>query len=54
MSDLKAVKKHAAQHDLFNRIHSIASDEQFVRNVAERWFNNRFKVVGERGYPGVH
>ncbi|EKC99210.1 hypothetical protein A1Q2_06410 [Trichosporon asahii var. asahii CBS 8904] len=47
MSDLKAVKKHAAQHDLFNRIHSIASDEQFVRNVAERWFNNRFKVVAQ-------
>lgn len=47
MSDLKAVKKHAAQHDLFNRIHSVASDEQFVRIVAERWFNNRFKVVGE-------
>ncbi len=43
--EAKAIRKHAAQHDLFNRIHSIASDEGFVRQVAEKWYNGRFEVV---------
>lgn len=47
MNDAKAIKMHAAQHDLFNRIHSIAADERFVRTVAEVWFENRFEVLGE-------
>lgn len=47
MNAEKAVKKHAAQHDLFNRLHSIAADEDFVRHVAEEWFDERFEVVGE-------
>ncbi|WRT66636.1 uncharacterized protein IL334_003595 [Kwoniella shivajii] len=45
MSDIKAVRKYAAQHDLFNRLHSIAADESFVRDVAENWFDGRFEVV---------
>lgn len=47
MDHAKAVRRHAAQHDLFNRIHSIASDEHFVHKVAELWYNGRFLVVGE-------
>ncbi|WVQ77820.1 hypothetical protein IAR50_007511 [Cryptococcus sp. DSM 104548] len=45
MSDLRAVKKYAAQHDLFNRLHSIAADDVFVKNVANNWYNGRFEVV---------
>lgn len=47
MSDAKAIKKHAAQHDLFNRLHSIAADEKFVAKVAQTWFNGRFEVIGK-------
>ncbi|WVW84199.1 hypothetical protein I302_106229 [Kwoniella bestiolae CBS 10118] len=45
MSDLRAVKRYAAQHDLFNRLHSISADERFVRDVAQDWFQGRFEVV---------
>ncbi|WWD03308.1 hypothetical protein V865_001359 [Kwoniella europaea PYCC6329] len=45
MSDIRAVKKYAAQHDLFNRLHSISADESFVKDVAENWFDGRFEVV---------
>ncbi|CAK9781158.1 initiator tRNA phosphoribosyl transferase [Cutaneotrichosporon oleaginosum] len=48
MNAEKAVKKHAAQHDLFNRLHSIAADEAFVRRVAEEWFGGRFEVVANQ------
>jgi hypothetical protein len=47
MSDAKAIRKHSAQHDLFNRIHSIAADEAFVRKVADSWYEGRFDVIGE-------
>ncbi|ODN72809.1 hypothetical protein, variant [Cryptococcus amylolentus CBS 6039] len=45
MSDLRAVKKYAAQHDLFNRLHSIAADDAFVKSVANNWYGGRFEVV---------
>ncbi|WVQ67329.1 uncharacterized protein L199_005525 [Kwoniella botswanensis] len=45
MSDIRAVKKYATQHDLFNRLHSISADENFVKDVAENWFDGRFEVV---------
>ncbi|WVF71160.1 hypothetical protein IAT40_005958 [Kwoniella sp. CBS 6097] len=50
MSEHKAVRRYAAQHDLFNRLHSIAADEGFVRTVAgsERWYNGRFEVVANQ------
>ncbi|KAL1411391.1 tRNA A64-2'-O-ribosylphosphate transferase [Vanrija albida] len=44
----KAIKKHQAQHDLFNRLHSIAADERFVQKVAQEWFNNRFEVIANQ------
>jgi tRNA A64-2'-O-ribosylphosphate transferase len=47
MKDAKAVRKHTAQHDLFNRIHSIAADEAFVCKVKSEWYNDRFEVVRE-------
>lgn len=56
MNQAKAIKKHAAQHDLFNRLHSIAADEQFVHKVAHEWYGDRFEVVGQlpshRELPG--
>ena len=47
MLEAKAIRKHSVQHDLFHRLHSIAADEAFVRNVAEKWYETRFEVVGE-------
>jgi hypothetical protein len=47
MHDAKAIRKHTAQHDLFNRIHSIAADGAFVKRVAEGWYVGRFEVVRE-------
>ena len=49
-SDAKAIKRHAAQYDLFNRIHSIAYDQAFVDKVAQGWYDGRFEVVREL-YP---
>ncbi|KAK8864659.1 hypothetical protein IAR55_001909 [Kwoniella newhampshirensis] len=48
MSELRAVRKYAAQHDLFNRLHSIAADEAFVRTVAQEWYEGRFDVVANQ------
>lgn len=48
MNDAKAIRKHAAQHDLFNRLHSIAADERFVSKAALDWFNGRFEVIGRQ------
>jgi hypothetical protein len=47
MSEAKAIRKHSAQHDLFNRLHSVASDVRFVRTVATDWYGGRFDVVGK-------
>lgn len=47
MLEAKAIRKHSAQHDLFHRLHSIAADEAFVRQVAEKWYETRFEVVGK-------
>jgi hypothetical protein len=46
-SDAKAIKRHAAQYDLFNRVHSIAYDQAFVNKVAQEWYDGRFEVVRE-------
>lgn len=51
MSDLKAVRKHTASHDLFNRIHSIAADETFVKHIAREVYNDRFEVVRKSSSP---
>ena len=45
--DAKAIKRHSAQYDLFNRLHSIASDQAFVTKVGEEWYQGRFEVVRE-------
>lgn len=45
MDGVKAVKRHNAQYDLFNRLHSIASDQEFVKEVSEKWYEGRFEVV---------
>ena len=45
MDGSKAVKRHNAQYDLFNRLHSIAADQGFVKQVAAGWYKGRFEVV---------
>ena len=45
MDGIKAVKRHNAQYDIFNRLHSIASDQDFVQEVSEGWYRGRFEVV---------
>ncbi|OXH37291.1 tRNA '-O-ribosylphosphate transferase [Cryptococcus neoformans] len=45
MLEHRAIRRRAAQHDLFNRLHSIAADEEFVRRVGSSWYNNRFEIV---------
>ncbi|ORX35640.1 tRNA A64-2'-O-ribosylphosphate transferase [Kockovaella imperatae] len=39
----RCIRRHTAQHDLFNRIHSIASDQSFVKEVADHF--QRFPVI---------
>lgn len=48
MSEAKQIRKHTAQHDLFNRLHSISADHAFVKTVAEEWYKKRFAVVREQ------
>lgn len=45
MDGAKAVKRHNAQYDIFNRLHSIAADQAFVEQVANQWYGGRFQVV---------
>jgi tRNA A64-2'-O-ribosylphosphate transferase len=45
MDGAKAVKRHNAQYDIFNRLHSIAADQSFVEQVSKEWFEGRFEVV---------
>ena len=45
MNDFKSVQRQTAQYDLFNRLHSIAGDEAFVRSVAEH-YGGRYEVIG--------
>jgi tRNA A64-2'-O-ribosylphosphate transferase len=50
MDGAKAVKRHNAQYDIFNRLHSIASDQTFVEKVAKEWFQSRFEIVRKAVY----
>jgi tRNA A64-2'-O-ribosylphosphate transferase len=50
MDGAKAVKRHNAQYDIFNRLHSIASDQTFVEKVAKEWFQGRFEIVRKAVY----
>jgi hypothetical protein len=42
-NDYKAVQKQTAQYDLFNRLHSIASDTAYIQTIAKEY--GRFRVV---------
>jgi len=53
MDGAKAVKRHNAQYDIFNRLHSIAADQAFVERVARKWFNGRFEVVRKLILPNA-
>lgn len=47
-SDWHAIRKHSAQHDVYNRLHSVARDLDFVERVRSDWYGGRLPVVGER------
>ena len=42
------IRKNSAQHDSYNRLHSIQNDIAFVRKVAEDWYDGEFKVVANQ------
>jgi hypothetical protein len=42
------IRKNSAQHDSYNRLHSIQHDIGFVRKVAEEWYDAEFKVVANQ------
>ena len=44
-NEARQIRKHTAQHDLFNRLHSIAADQVFVRSIYQH-YNDRFPMVG--------
>ncbi|WVR06782.1 hypothetical protein IAU60_003817 [Kwoniella sp. DSM 27419] len=48
MAEHRAVRRYAAQHDLFNRLHSISADERFVKTVKDEWYDGRFDVVANQ------
>jgi hypothetical protein len=50
VNDHKAVQRQTAQYDLFNRLHSIAGDEPFVRGIAEH-YGGRYEVIGMSPFP---
>ncbi|EIW65906.1 hypothetical protein TREMEDRAFT_35639 [Tremella mesenterica DSM 1558] len=41
----KDVKKQTAKYDLYHRIHSIATDCEFVNRVREGWYGGRFEII---------
>jgi tRNA A64-2'-O-ribosylphosphate transferase len=45
-NDVKAIQKQTAQYDLFNRLHSIASDITFVEKVAAEY--GRFDLIANQ------
>lgn len=45
MDGAKAVKRHNARYDIFNRLHSIAADQVFVDRVAKEWLEGKLEVV---------
>ena len=46
------IRKNSAQHDSYNRLHSIQHDIAFVRKVAEDWYDGEFKVVANQRCGG--
>lgn len=54
-SSYTAIRKHSAQHDVYNRLHSIARDAEFVQRVSgwyERMVVIRESVGREHGFVG--
>lgn len=44
-SSYQAIRKHSAAHDVYNRLHSIARDTEFVKHVSRDWYNDQFAVI---------
>jgi tRNA A64-2'-O-ribosylphosphate transferase len=42
-NDTKLVQRQTAQYDLFNRLHSIASDQKFISSIASEY--GRFDII---------
>lgn len=46
-SDWQAIRKHSLQHDVYNRLHSVARDLNFVERVRSDWYETKYPVVGK-------
>ncbi len=46
-SDIQAIRKNSAVHDVYNRLHSVNKDMAFVERVRKEWYGERFPVVGQ-------
>ncbi|KAJ9121458.1 hypothetical protein QFC22_002074 [Naganishia vaughanmartiniae] len=44
-SSYQAVRKNSAANDVYNRLHSIAKDTEFVRRVSQEWYNDQLVVI---------
>jgi hypothetical protein len=51
-SSYQAVRKNSAANDVYNRLHSIAKDIEFVRRVSHEWYNDQLVVI--RQYTWVY
>ncbi len=46
ISDVQAIRKHSAQHDVYNRLHSIARDMRFVGQIRMH-YEDKIPVIRE-------
>lgn len=44
-SSYQAIRKHSAAHDIYNRLHSIARDAEFVGRVSRDWYEDQFVMI---------
>jgi hypothetical protein len=44
----RQLRKNTSTHDIYNRLHSINRDLDFVQKVAEEWYLSQFKVLANQ------
>ncbi|KAJ9095943.1 hypothetical protein QFC21_005305 [Naganishia friedmannii] len=44
-SSYQAVRKNSAANDVYNRLHSIVKDIEFVRRVSKEWYDDQLLVI---------
>jgi hypothetical protein len=52
-SSYQAIRKHSAAHDVYNRLHSIAKDTEFVKTVSKEWYDDQLVVIRELRCPSL-